>query len=159
MGPANPLEPEWVKGSVAAVTSRLESFGMTIVEAMRCGLPVVSTDCPHGPREIIEDGVDGRLVPVGDADAVAEALLALIQDDELRRRYGRAALEAAGRFDPARIAERHEALWAELVARGPAAASRGRARDALHRARGAVLDVAFTARYKAADILRKGKPA
>lgn len=132
---------------------------MTIVEAMRCGLPVVSTDCPHGPREIIEDGVDGRLVPVGDADAVAEALLGLIQDDELRRRAGRAALAASRRFDPARIAERHEAIFAELVARGPGGASRGRVRDALHRVRGAALDAAYSARYRAADALRKGKRA
>ncbi|WP_228981941.1 glycosyltransferase family 4 protein [Streptomyces sp. DH12] len=161
MGPANPLEPEWVKGSVAAVTSRLESFGMTIVEAMRCGLPVVSTDCPHGPGEIIEDGVDGRLVPVGDADAVAGALLGLIQDDDLRRRAGQAALAASRRFDPARIAERHEAIFTELVARGPGSGpgGRGRVRDALHRARGAVLDTAFTLRYQAADVLRKGKRA
>ncbi len=108
MGPAHPLEPEWVKGSVAAVTSRLESFGMTIVEAMRCGLPVVSTDCPHGPREIIEDGVDGRLVPVGDADAIAEALLTLIQDDDLRRRAGagRARRVPAFRPGPHRAAPR-----------------------------------------------------
>ncbi|MFK4273884.1 glycosyltransferase, partial [Streptomyces milbemycinicus] len=60
MGPANPLDPEWAKGSIAAVTSSMESFGMTIVEAMRCGLPVVATDCPHGPAEIIDNGVDGR---------------------------------------------------------------------------------------------------
>ncbi|MEU0275722.1 glycosyltransferase family 4 protein [Streptomyces sp. NPDC006307] len=159
MGPANPLEPEWVKGSIAAVTSRLEAFGMTIVEAMRCGLPVVSTDCPHGPGEIIEDGVDGRLVPVGDVDAIAGALLALIQDDELRRRTGEAALAASRRFDPARIAERHEAIFAELVARGANGRSRSRVRDTLHRTRGAVLDAAFTVRYKAADVLRKGKPA
>ncbi|MGI5483585.1 glycosyltransferase family 4 protein [Streptomyces lavendofoliae] len=159
MGTANPLEPEWVKGSIAAVTSRLESFGMTIVEAMRCGLPVVSTDCPHGPREIIEDGVDGRLVPVGDVDAFADALLALIQDDDLRRRTGQAALAASQRFDPVRIAERHEALFAELVARGGGGRSRGRVRDALHRTRGAALDAAYSARYKAADLLRKGKSA
>ncbi|MDN3293472.1 glycosyltransferase family 4 protein [Streptomyces ficellus] len=159
MGTVNPLEPEWVKGSIAAVTSRLESFGMTIVEAMRCGLPVVSTDCPHGPGEIIEDGVDGRLVPVGDVDAIADALLGLIQDDDLRRRTGRAALAASERFDPVRIAERHEALFAELVARGGNGRSRGRVRDALHRTRGGVLDAVYAARYKAADVLRKGKPA
>ncbi|MFG3499400.1 glycosyltransferase family 4 protein [Streptomyces sp. NPDC047928] len=160
MGTANPLEPEWVKGSIAAVTSRLESFGMTIVEAMRCGLPVVSTDCPHGPGEIIEDGVDGRLVPVGDVDAVADALLALIEDDELRRRTGRAARAASERFDPVRIAERHEALFTELVARGGAGEhSRGRAHDLLHRTRGAVLDAAYAVRYQAADVLRKGKRA
>ncbi|ORT60126.1 glycosyltransferase family 4 protein [Streptomyces sp. CB03238] len=159
MGTANPLEPEWVKGSIAAVTSRLESFGMTIVEAMRCGLPVVSTDCPHGPGEIIEDGVDGRLVPVGDVDAIADALLALIQDDELRHRTGQAALAASQRFDPVRIAERHEALFTELVAQGANGRARGRVRDGLHRTRGAVLDAAYSVRYKAAEVLRKGKPA
>ncbi|GAA4925758.1 glycosyltransferase family 4 protein [Streptomyces coeruleoprunus] len=159
MGPANPLEPEWVKGSIAAVTSRLESFGMTIVEAMRCGLPVVSTDCPHGPGEIIEDGVDGRLVPVGDVDAIADALLGLIQDDDLRRRTGEAALAASQRFDPARIAERHEALFTELVAGGGGARSRSRVRDLVHRTRGAALDAAYAVRYKAADVLRKGKRA
>ena len=93
MGPANPLDPEWAKGSIAAVTSSLESFGMTIVEAMRCGLPVVSTDCPHGPAEIIDNGVDGRLVPTGDTDAIAAALLDLINNDDLRQQMGRAARE------------------------------------------------------------------
>lgn len=118
MGSVNPMEAEWPKGSIAAVTSERESFGMTIVEAMRAGLPVVATDCPHGPAEIIEDGVDGRLVPVGDPDATAAALLQLIEDDELRHRMGAAALASSARFDPARIAERHESLYTELLARG-----------------------------------------
>ncbi|WP_338675676.1 glycosyltransferase family 4 protein [Streptomyces sp. SCSIO 30461] len=159
MGPANPLEPEWVKGSIAAVTSNIESFGMTIVEAMRCGLPVVSTDCPHGPGEIIEDGVDGRLVPVGDADAVADALLDLIGDDALRRAAGTAAREASERFDPARIAERHERLFTELVTSGGGTRRRSAVRDAVHRSRGAVLDAGYALRYRAADAIRKGRKA
>lgn len=149
MGPANPLEPEWAKGSIAAVTSSLESFGMTIVEAMRCGLPVVSTDCPHGPGEIIDDGVDGRLVPVGKKNAVAGALLELINDDERRQRMGRAALAGSARFDPAQIACRYEALFGDLVTRGS-----GGLRGTLHRTRGALLSGAYATKDAAHAALR-----
>ncbi|MFI8191609.1 glycosyltransferase [Streptomyces sp. NPDC085946] len=116
MGAAAPMEAEWVKGSIGAATSDFEPFGMTIVEAMRCGLPVVSTDCPHGPGEIIADGVDGRLVPVGDRDALAAALLDLVRDDGRRRRMGRAALENARRFGPAPVVARAESLFTEALA-------------------------------------------
>lgn len=156
MGAADPLEKEWAKGSIAAVTSDRESFGMTIVEAMRCGLPVVSTDCPHGPREIIEDGVDGLLAPVGDAGAVADALLTLMNDDALRRRAGKAALASAARFDPAAVAARHEALFAELAAaRAARGGSRSALRDAGHRLRGALDDTAHAARRLAARTVRR----
>lgn len=116
MGPATPLEAEWVKGSIAVMTSEFESFGMTIVEAMRCGLPVVSTDCPNGPREIIEDGVDGLLVPVGDPRALAAGLERLMADEALRQRMGRQALGNAARFDPVPVVDRAEAMFEELVA-------------------------------------------
>ncbi|MER7112297.1 glycosyltransferase family 4 protein [Streptomyces sp. NPDC000229] len=116
MGPRSPIEPEWVKGAIAVSTSRHESFGMTLVEAMRCGLPVVSTDCDYGPREIIEDGEDGFLVPVGDVDAIAAALLRLIDDPQLRRRMGAAALANARRFDPGPVAKQYEELFTELGA-------------------------------------------
>ncbi|MEU8891753.1 glycosyltransferase family 4 protein [Streptomyces sp. NPDC048442] len=159
MGVADPLEAEWPKGSIAAVTSDLEAFGMTIVEAMRCGLPVVSTDCPHGPREIIRDGVDGRLVPMGDADAVARALLALMEDDALRKRMGRAALENSARFDPGQIAERHAALYSDLVARGTNDRTHSPLRDNLHRAPSVLIDEAFTLRRKVLSTLRKGRTA
>jgi glycosyltransferase involved in cell wall biosynthesis len=157
MGSAHPIEPEWAKGSIAAVTSRLESFGMTIVEAMRSGLPVVSTDCPHGPGEIIADGVDGRLVPVGDVDAIGDALLSLIADDELRRRMGQSAQENAARFDPARVAERHEALFAGLLAQGGPGSSRSSLRDAVHRVRATAFEGAYGLRSQAAAALRKGR--
>ncbi|MFC6065894.1 glycosyltransferase family 4 protein [Streptomyces ochraceiscleroticus] len=150
MGPAHPLDPEWAKGSIAAVTSSLESFGMTIVEAMRCGLPVVSTDCPHGPGEIIDDGVDGRLVPVGKKDAVAAALLELINDDERRRRMGRAALASSARFDPGRIAGRYEALFGDLTTGG----GRGALRATVHRTRGALLSGAYATKDAAHAALR-----
>ncbi|MEU6182412.1 glycosyltransferase family 4 protein [Streptomyces coeruleorubidus] len=110
MGAATPMEAEWAKGSIGAAASNFEPFGMTIVEAMRCGLPVVSTDCPYGPGEIIQDGADGRLVPVGDAGALASALLELVDDDERRRRMGRTALENARRFAPGPVVAQAERI-------------------------------------------------
>lgn len=114
MGVRSAIEAEFAKASIVASASDAESFGMTLVEAMRCGVPVVSTDCPLGPAEIITDGRDGRLVPRGDADALAKALVELIENPELRRAMGAAALDSARRYDPAPIAARHERLFAEL---------------------------------------------
>ncbi|MFC7309219.1 glycosyltransferase family 4 protein [Streptomyces monticola] len=114
MGPVSPIETEWAKGAVA-VSSDMESFGMTIVEAMHCGVPVVATDCPHGPGEIISHGTDGLLVPLsGGADAYADALNQLIEDAELRRRMGDAAREKAAAYVPRTIARRYEELIHDL---------------------------------------------
>ncbi|MEU7891439.1 glycosyltransferase family 4 protein [Nonomuraea sp. NPDC049152] len=124
MGAHSPIETEWAKGSIAAVSSKLESFGMTIVEAMRCGVPVVSVDCPFGPREIIDDGVDGLLVREATPSAMADGLLRLIDDEPLRRSMGAAALRNASRFDPSEIALRYERLFADHLRsrrRGPLA--------------------------------------
>ncbi|WP_151479471.1 glycosyltransferase family 4 protein [Streptomyces albicerus] len=158
MGPAHPIEPEWAKGSIAAVTSSLESFGMTIVEAMRCGLPVVSTDCPHGPGEIIDNGVDGRLVPVGNVGAIADGLLELINNDALRQQMAHAALKDSERFDPARIAERYESIFDGLVSRG-GTSKIGRMRGSLHRTRGALLGGAYAVRDAGRTVLGKERSA
>jgi glycosyltransferase involved in cell wall biosynthesis len=116
MGGYTPIEPEWAKGSIAAVSADREPFGMTLVEAMRCGVPVVSTDAPHGPGEILTDGVDGLLTPLGDPDAMGDALLRLINDDRLRSSMAAAALASSTRYDPAPIAEQYEQLFEELAA-------------------------------------------
>jgi glycosyltransferase involved in cell wall biosynthesis len=76
--------------SLLVVSSRFEGFGIVIVEALACGCPVVSTDCPSGPREILEDGKWGRLVPVGEEEALAEAMEKSLSEthdaDRLRQR-------------------------------------------------------------------------
>jgi glycosyltransferase involved in cell wall biosynthesis len=82
-----------------AVSSRHEGFCNVIAEALACGCPVVSTDCPSGPSEILEGGRWGRLVPVGDAPAMALALTATLAEtpdrDALRRRAQAFSLSAA----------------------------------------------------------------
>lgn len=121
MGPHPRVEEAWAQGAFAAVTSSEEPFGMTIVEAMRSGLPVVSTDCPHGPASIIRHREDGLLVPNKSAPGIAEGLAHLMGDDELRQRMSAAALSDSERFDPVNVVRRHEELFHDLAgARMPA---------------------------------------
>lgn len=74
---ADPL-PWFARAAALAVTSLSEGFALTLVEAMACGVPVASTDCPVGPRDILEGGRYGPLTPVGDAGALADALAGLL---------------------------------------------------------------------------------
>src|SRR5262249_16471264 len=71
----------WImKAKVAVVSSLYEGLCNVIIEALGCGTAVVSTDCPYGPREILKNGRFGRLVPVGDAPALAKAIEAALDD-------------------------------------------------------------------------------
>lgn len=129
MGPVSPIETEWAKGSIAAVSSDMESFGMTIVEAMHAGVPVVATDCPHGPAEIITHDTNGVLVPLAsDVAGYADALDRLMTDAQLRMMLGAAARQRAAAFTPAAIARRYEALIGELWAGRYTAAAQTQAR-------------------------------
>lgn len=71
---SNPY-PYMAHASLFAFTSRWEGLGFVLIEALALGVPVVSTDCPSGPREILADGKYGRLVPVGNADQMSHAII------------------------------------------------------------------------------------
>lgn len=72
---------EYIKSDLFVLSSHYEGFGNVIVEAMSVGTPVISTDCKSGPREILCDGKYGKLVPVGDVDALAQAMLQSLQEE------------------------------------------------------------------------------
>jgi glycosyltransferase involved in cell wall biosynthesis len=89
---------------IFALTSNTEGMPNTIIEAMAVGLPVVSTDCPcGGPAELIEDGVNGLLVPVGDAFALADAFRKILEDDALEQSLGENAAKITQKLSPDKV--------------------------------------------------------
>ncbi|WP_030924319.1 glycosyltransferase family 4 protein [Streptosporangium amethystogenes] len=114
MGSSRQIGEELAKASIYVVSSRYEGFGMTILEAMSKGVPVVSFDCPHGPREIITHEHDGLLIRSNRAAALAEGVCRLIEDEELRLSLGGNALRTASRYDLDTVGAQWDALFADL---------------------------------------------
>jgi glycosyltransferase involved in cell wall biosynthesis len=109
------IAAEYERASIFALSSRSEGFPVVLLEAMSKGLPVVAFDCPTGPADIIEGGRNGFLIPAGDVDAFAEALLELIRDEPKRRAFGQAAAERAAEWQGSRIVPLWERLLDELT--------------------------------------------
>ena len=105
---------EYSNSSIFIMSSRFEGFGLVLAEAMICGLPCISFDCPYGPREIIRDGEDGFLVENGNTEALALAMEHLMSDIDLRRRMGKKAEFNISRYNPDTIMKRWELLFKDL---------------------------------------------
>lgn len=104
-GPTTNIQQEYANSSLFVFSSRFEGFGMVLVEAMACGLPVVSFSCPCGPKDIILDGKDGLLIENGNVDALADGLFRLMSDDQLRNSMSQVGIEKSKRFNIEQIAE------------------------------------------------------
>lgn len=111
-GVTDELEAELAGSSIYAMSSRYEGLPMVLLEALSKGVPPVSFDCPEGPRQLIDHGVNGLLVPEGDVPALTEGLRTLMDDADLRRRLGERALETARAYQADAVTDR----WLELVA-------------------------------------------
>lgn len=114
LGPTERIQDEYMSSSIFVMSSRFEGFGMVLAEAMACGLPVVSFDCPCGPKDIIHNKIDGVLVDNGSADKLAEALIMMIQHPEQRKVMANRAIENVQRFRIEHIAEKWKLLFDAL---------------------------------------------
>jgi glycosyltransferase involved in cell wall biosynthesis len=99
------------------LSSLFEGLPMVIIEAMACETPVISTRCPFGPEEIISDEVNGLLVPVEDAEKLAETMIRLINDEDLRSRLAEAGKNRADDFDVKKIVMEYENLFINTLER------------------------------------------
>ena len=114
LGPTERIQDEYMSSSLFVMSSRFEGFGMVLVEAMACGLPVVSFDCPCGPKDIIQNKIDGILVENGNVDKLTEALVMMIQHPEQRKVMANRAIENVQRFRIDQIAEKWKLLFEAL---------------------------------------------
>ena len=113
-GRTDDVEKEYCNSSIFVLSSRFEGFGMVLLEAMACGLPVVSFDCPWGPRSIITDGEDGILVENGNFASLACCISKLINDHKLRYSLATSCVQSVRRYELENIAKQWRSLFEYL---------------------------------------------
>lgn len=116
-GPVNDVSKIYEESSVFVLSSRFEGFGLVLAEAMSCGVPVVSFDCPYGPSDIITDGVDGFLIKDWNERVFVDKVCQLIEDADLRQQMGRAAIDSSRRYQPDRIILEWQILFESLCSK------------------------------------------
>ena len=104
------VQRELLNASCFVLSSDFEGLPLVMLEAMSCGLPVVSYACPCGPKDIISEGVDGFLVPVNDEQGLADRICRLIENEEMRKAMGKAARLKAEQYRIEKIIP----MWMDL---------------------------------------------
>lgn len=107
------IRDKMLDASCFVLSSRFEGFGLVLIEALSCGLPVISYACPCGPKDIISDGEDGFLIALNDEEALAECICRLIENDDLRKQMGHAAKVNSERYKIGNIMP----MWVKLFER------------------------------------------
>ena len=113
--PVADIAARYREASLFVLPSRSEGFGMVLLEAMSCGTPCISFDCPSGPGDILTDGVDGILVAPEDTTALATAIDELISNQDRREAIGRQARVSSGKYSIDLVATRWHQLFLELT--------------------------------------------
>lgn len=113
--PTDHIMEKYLESSICVLSSRYEGFSLVILEAMACGVPVVSFDCPYGPRNIIKNGEDGLLVNYLDVNELAASICKLIENHDLRKRMGDNARKNILRFSKDSVMKQWELLFSKLV--------------------------------------------
>ena len=115
MPPTKDMEYEYMTSSMCVLTSRFEGFPVVLQEAMGCGLPCISFNCPSGPRYLITDQEDGFLIEDGNIEAFANKVCTLIENEELRRTLGRKAKQNIAQYSKERIMGQWHSLFERLT--------------------------------------------
>lgn len=115
--PTNAILNEYVHSSLLVMSSNYEGFGMVLVEAMSCGVPVISFDCKCGPKDIIQPGINGLLVPNGDIQALAYAMMVMMADEAYRKMLSQNARKVVDTYSEEAVMAQWIRLFTSITAK------------------------------------------
>lgn len=113
-GKTNEITSKYIDSSIFVLSSRDEAFGLVITEAEACGLPIVTFDCPSAPAELVEGGQNGYVVKMGDVKAMANRIIALIENEDLRKSMGKESIRLSRKFEIESISLQWKDLYNHL---------------------------------------------